>query len=87
MAVNGFDERKEWGGEDRELGERLVHLGVRPVQIRYRAICVHLDHERGYVRHEALARNHQIWAETTRTRATWTAFGISKQTIPQVRAA
>ena len=67
MAVNGFDERMEWGGEDRELGERLIHLGVRPRQIRHRAICVHLDHERGYVRQDALARNKQIWNETRRT--------------------
>jgi glycosyltransferase involved in cell wall biosynthesis len=49
LAVNGFDERMEWGAEDREMGERLMHLGVRPVQIRYRAVCAHLDHDRGYV--------------------------------------
>ena len=79
LAVNGFDERMEWGGEDRELGERLVHLGVRVVQIRHRAVCVHLDHDRGYVRQDALARNRAIWNETRRTRATWTAFGIRKQ--------
>lgn len=87
LAVNGFDERMEWGGEDREMGERLVHLGVRGVQIRYRAVCVHLDHERGYVREEALARNHQIWAETRRTRSIWTASGIRKDAVAQPRAA
>ena len=87
LAVNGFDERMEWGAEDRELGERLVHLGIRPVQIRYRAVCVHLDHERGYVRQDALARNHQIWAETRRTRSVWTASGIRKDTAAPARAA
>jgi glycosyltransferase involved in cell wall biosynthesis len=87
FAVNGFDERMEWGGEDRELGERLVHLGVRPVQIRYRAVCVHLDHERGYIRQDALVRNHQIWAETRRTRSTWTATGIRKDSAATLRAA
>ena len=87
LAVNGFDERMEWGAEDRELGERLVHLGVRPVQIRHRAVCVHLDHERGYVREEALARNYRIWDETKRTRATWTASGICKDARAQMRAA
>jgi glycosyltransferase involved in cell wall biosynthesis len=86
-AVNGFDERMEWGGEDRELGERLVHLGVRPRQIRYQAVCVHLDHSRGYVREEAVARNRQIWDETRRTRATWTAFGIRKEARAHSRAA
>ncbi len=87
LAVNGFDERMEWGGEDRELGERLVHLGVRPVQIRHRAVCVHLDHERGYVRQDALARNHQIWAETRRTRSIWTASGILNDAVRPSRAA
>jgi glycosyltransferase involved in cell wall biosynthesis len=87
LAVNGFDERMEWGAEDREMGERLVHLGVRPVQIRYRAACVHLDHDRGYVRQEALVRNREIWEQTKRTRATWTDFGIRKEAIPQLRAA
>jgi glycosyltransferase involved in cell wall biosynthesis len=87
LAVNGFDERMEWGAEDREMGERLVHLGVRPVQIRYRAACVHLDHDRAYVRQEALVRNREIWVHTKRTRATWTDFGIRKDAIPQARAA
>jgi glycosyltransferase involved in cell wall biosynthesis len=87
LAVNGFDERMEWGGEDREFGERLVHLGVRPIQIRYSAVCVHLDHERGYVRQAALARNRQIWAETRRTRSTWTASGIRKDAVMESRAA
>lgn len=87
LAVNGFDERMEWGAEDREMGERLVHLGVRAMQIRSRAACVHLDHDRGYVRQEALVRNREIWARTKRTRATWTDYGIRKDAIPQSRAA
>ena len=87
LAVNGFDERMEWGGEDRELGERLVHLGVRPVQVRYRAVCVHLDHDRGYVREDALARNQQIWAETRRACSTWTESGIRKDAVGLSRAA
>jgi glycosyltransferase involved in cell wall biosynthesis len=80
VAVNGFDERMEWGGEDREMGERLMHLGVQPRQIRHRAVCVHLDHDRGYVRAEAIQRNQEIRQETRRSRAVWTAFGIRKDT-------
>jgi GT2 family glycosyltransferase len=87
LAVNGFDERMEWGGEDREMGERLMHLGVLPVQVRYRAVCVHLDHDRGYVSHDALARNHQIWAQTRRTRSIWTACGIRRDSMAPSRAA
>ena len=35
-------------GEDRELGERMLNLGIRSKQLRYSAVCVHLDHARGY---------------------------------------
>ena len=80
--VNGFDERMEWGAEDREMGERMMNIGVRGKRIRYRAICVHLDHARGYVREEALQRNAQIREETKLNRAVWTSYGILK-TGPQ----
>lgn len=41
LAVNGFDERMQYGGEDREMGERLFHKGIRSRQIRYSAIvCI-----------------------------------------------
>ena len=60
LSVNGFDERLQYGGLDREFGERLVNLGIRPKQIRYSAITVHLDHPRGYASEEGWAANHAI---------------------------
>jgi hypothetical protein len=80
VRVNGFDERMEWGGEDREMGERLMNLGLRAKRIRYQAICVHLDHTRGYVRQQALERNLEIRRHTRATRTAWTDFGITKRT-------
>jgi glycosyltransferase involved in cell wall biosynthesis len=82
LRVNGLDERMEYGGEDRELGERLIHLGLHSKSLRYRAVCVHLDHARGYVREEALARNREIRRQTRHTHAVWTAHGIVKQADP-----
>ena len=79
LRVNGFDERMEWGAEDRELGERLMNCGIRGKRIRYRAVCVHLDHARKYVRQEAIERNREIRRETRESHATWTNFGIVKQ--------
>lgn len=79
VRVNGFDERMEWGGEDREMGERLMNIGIRGKRIRYRAVCVHLDHARGYVRQEALLRNRKIRDETRRAHNIWTDFGIIKR--------
>lgn len=79
VEVNGFDERMEWGGEDREMGERLWNLGVKSKQIRYSAICIHLDHSRGYVRQEAVDKNMKIWNETKKAKKTFTEFGIQKK--------
>ena len=78
VAVNGFDERMGWGGEDRELGERLVNAGVRPKQIRHRAVCVHLDHGRGYVDQAALKWNERRRQVVRSQRITWTEYGIQK---------
>lgn len=80
LAVNGYDERMKYGGPDRELGERLENRGIRGKQIRHRAVCVHLDHARAYKTQESLQRNREIRAQTRATRATWTAYGISKST-------
>jgi glycosyltransferase involved in cell wall biosynthesis len=76
LRVNGFDERLGYGGLDREVGERLVNAGVRPMQIRHRAICVHLDHPRSYVDAAVWANNHRIRAENRHNHSQWTPYGI-----------
>ncbi len=78
IAVNGFDERMQYGGEDRELGERLMNNGIKPIQIRYSAICLHLDHARGYVEKSMIEKNNAIRNETKQGKKTWTDFGIVK---------
>jgi glycosyltransferase involved in cell wall biosynthesis len=79
LRVNGFDERMGWGAEDREMGERLMNAGIRGKRIRYRAVCVHLDHPRGYVHEDVLAFNRAIRWETRKNHATWTSYGIVRQ--------
>lgn len=76
LRANGFDERMGYGGEDREFGERLMNAGIRAVQIRFRAPCVHLYHTRGYVDPVRLGQNAAIRAETRRRRAIVTEHGI-----------
>lgn len=78
IAANGFDERMEYGGEDREFGERLENAGIRGKRIRYRAIVLHLDHARGYVRPESIARNREIREQTRRLRITRATHGLEK---------
>jgi len=41
-AVNGFEGEMGYGGLDKALGYRLRNLGVRGVQARHRAVCLHL---------------------------------------------
>lgn len=76
IKANGFDERMQYGGEDRELGERLFNSGIRSKQIRYSAICVHLDHARGYVTQQMRDSNHLIRQHTKKFRVTRTPYGI-----------
>lgn len=78
LDVNGFDERMQYGGEDRELGERMMNNGVKFLQVRYSAICLHLHHERPYKNEAAQEKNTQIRKETKRLKTIVTPFGIEK---------
>jgi glycosyltransferase involved in cell wall biosynthesis len=79
LKANGYDERMQYGGEDRELGERLFNMGIKAKQIRYSAICLHLDHERGYVKPEMIEKNKKIRETTKKEKVTRTPFGIEKE--------
>ena len=78
LAINGFDERMQYGGQDREFGERLENMGIKGKRIRFRAACVHLDHPRGYARPESIAKNKAIRAETRSKKIKRTSYGIEK---------
>ncbi|WP_010521744.1 glycosyltransferase family 2 protein [Aquimarina agarivorans] len=78
IAINGYDERMQYGGPDRELGERLVNYGIKTKQIRYKAICLHLDHPRGYKTKESLDRNLAIRKHTKDHKVIKTRYGIEK---------
>lgn len=78
LNVNGFDERMQYGGQDRELGERLFNFGIKSKQLRYSAVCVHLDHKRGYKTPESIQKNQAIRKETRKQKRVWTYYGITK---------
>ncbi|MCO4821589.1 MAG: glycosyltransferase family 2 protein [Flavobacteriaceae bacterium] len=79
IAINGYDERMQYGGPDRELGERLINFGIKTKQIRYKAICLHLDHARGYKTKESLDRNLKIRKDVKVNNAIWTDYGIKQE--------
>jgi glycosyltransferase involved in cell wall biosynthesis len=81
LRINGFDERMQYGGLDRELGLRLDNAGIRPLQIRYHALCLHLHHERKYHTGASFEYNTGIRRETRRSGSTWTPYGIKKEPI------
>lgn len=78
LNVNGFDERMQYGGQDRELGERLFNFGIKSKQLRYSAVCVHLDHKRGYRTPESLEKNVGIRKKTKQEKRVWTYYGITR---------
>ncbi|MEX1057313.1 MAG: glycosyltransferase family 2 protein, partial [Natronospirillum sp.] len=78
VAVNGFDERMQYGGLDREMGERMMNRGVRGIQARYSVIMLHLDHKRGYENPDTWAKNNAIRQAVKSQRLTWTPYGIDK---------
>lgn len=80
LEVNGFNQEMQYGGEDRELGERLFNKGLKSKQIRYSAICVHLDHSRGYVSEAAWQKNFEIREYTRKNKVIRTPVGIDLNT-------
>lgn len=81
LSVNGFDERMQYGGLDRELGERLLNFGIKSKQIRYSAVCLHLDHPRGYANKKTWQKNAAIRDAVRRDSLIWTDYGIVKKDV------
>jgi glycosyltransferase involved in cell wall biosynthesis len=76
VEINGFNQEMQYGGQDRELGERLFNKGLKSKQIRYSAICIHLDHARGYVNEETWKKNFAIRENTKKYKVVRTPIGI-----------
>lgn len=78
IAVNGFNQDMQYGGLDRELGERLFNVGIKSKQIRYTAVCVHLAHDRVYMTDESISKNKNIRKNTVAQKVIFTPNGIDK---------
>ena len=72
FEVNGFEGEMGYGGLDRALGYRLENAGIRGRQIRHRAVCMHLHHDRPYRDIEVVRRNKEI-LERIRKSGEWRA--------------
>lgn len=78
FQVNGFEGKMGYGGLDRALGYRLVNAGIRGIQIRHRAVTLHLHHDRPYRRPEVMRANREILAAITRGRLVRAEQGIAE---------
>ena len=83
LAINGFNETMRYGGLDREIGERLFNYGIVAKQIRYNAICLHLDHERAYYDEVEWNKNLALRAYNKKNNITWVTSGIIKGVNPK----
>ena len=79
ITINGYDERMQYGGPDRDFGERLENAGISGIQIRHRALTLHLDHPRGYKNQESIDKNLAIRAFNKKNKVIETDFGIKQQ--------
>lgn len=78
LSVNGYDERMEYGGADREIGERLFNLGIKGIHMGHRAVCLHLDDSRSCKSMDSLGENRAIRSETRRLKRVWTPWGVDR---------
>jgi len=76
MAVNGFNQDMGYMYEDLEFGQRLMNAGVLPKQVRYSAICCHLDHPRPYRDPETYLAHYSMLERARTEGTTWIANGI-----------
>lgn len=80
LTVNGFDERMKYGGLDAEFGGRLENAGLKIRRIRYNAVCLHLDHARGYANPIDMQNNRKIRQTSISQKIIETPAGIHQLT-------
>tara|TARA_B100001758_G_C18271150_1_gene536461 strand:- start:70 stop:789 length:720 start_codon:yes stop_codon:yes gene_type:complete len=77
MKVNGYNEdMKGWGKEDTELSVRLMNIGLKKHQLKYLAICYHLNHKLS--KRKGLNINNTILANTISENKIFCKNGINK---------
>ncbi len=82
LEVNGFDLDLEYGGEDREFGQRLENLGLVGVRVRHRAVLLHLHHSRPYRDSAVVARQRALREQVRESGLTRAVRGIGE--LPDV---
>lgn len=75
IKINGFDERyMSWGREDSDIAMRMMHAGIKRINLKWAAICYHLNHT---VSQGASTNDHLLF-ETIRNKTTLAHIGINR---------
>jgi glycosyltransferase involved in cell wall biosynthesis len=82
LAVNGFDQTYTHSSDDKELGVRMTHNGVKSRRLKYSLVTVHLNHPRPYFSPEQKRANKLRLREMRARRVTWTPNGIEPANTP-----
>ena len=77
ISVNGFNEEFiGWGREDSDYAAKLLHLGIKRRDLRFKGIAYHIHHQ-GNSR-KMLDINHKIYLNTINKKLKWSNDGINK---------
>lgn len=75
VRINGFDERyTSWGREDSDIAMRMMHAGVKRINLKWAAICYHLYHRI----EQTASQNDHLLFEVIRNKTIIAAIGIDQ---------
>ena len=75
IKINGFDERyTSYGREDSDIAMRMMHAGVKRINLKWAAICYHLHHRV----EQATSQNDHLLFETIRNKTIVAPIGIDQ---------
>jgi len=78
FAVNGMETEMRYGGADRALGSRLENMGLKGKLVRFRAVLLHLDHDRPYKTKESIMKNKGIRRRIETEKETMARDGLAE---------
>jgi hypothetical protein len=73
-----MESEMQYGGADRALGSRLENLGLKGKRVRFRAVLLHLDHDRPYKTRESIQKNKAIRRRIVAKRETRARDGLAE---------
>ena len=75
IRINGFDEQyTSWGREDSDIAMRMMHSGVKRINLKWTALCYHLHHQI----EQSASKNDHLLFEVIRNKTIRSQIGIDQ---------